>query len=463
MVFSSLVFIILFLPATLLLYFTARRRSLKNLVLLAVSLLFYAWGEPRYIFLMMASIIVNWAIAHAISRSENWKKPILFFGIAVNLSAIAVFKYLGFLTENFNLLAGADFVVPEIVLPIGISFYTFQAISYLVDVYRGEVHAQKNPIFFGTYLAMFPQLIAGPIVRYKTIEHDLVNRSVTMQDFAQGLRRFGIGLAKKVLVANTMGRIADGLIEAGPAVGALPAWIAFIAYALQIYFDFSAYSDMAIGLGRMFGFRYLENFNYPYIARSVTDFWRRWHISLSSFFRDYVYIPLGGNRVGPVRWIVNLFIVWGLTGLWHGASWNFIAWGVYYGVLLGLEKLVMLSLIQRTPRVVQHLYVFLTFIAGWVIFRIENVSEIIAWFSSLTGAFGWGHPATLNVLNLLHLYPWLIFGVIGATPLIGNFLASIERHPTRAWCVDVWILLMVAWSIIELILGGFNPFIYFRF
>ncbi len=338
MVFSSLTFLFFFLPCTLVAYYTRSSRRWRNTLLVVASILFYAWGEPVYVILFLASIVTNWGLGLAMVRLGSRRAWILAGGVALNLLGIGIFKYAGFLVWNMNCVLGAAWPIPQIGLPIGISFYTFQAISYLVDVYRGEVRPQKNPVFFGTYLAMFAQLIAGPIVRYKTIEEELLERRESTREFALGLERFCAGLGKKVLIANTMGYVADAILAQSPTVGLLPAWFAFIAYSFQIYFDFSGYSDMAIGLGRMFGFHFLENFNYPYTARSVTDFWRRWHISLSSFFRDYVYIPLGGNRVSTLRWIVNLLVVWGLTGMWHGASWNFALWGCYYGVLLIGER-----------------------------------------------------------------------------------------------------------------------------
>ena len=340
MVFSSLTFLFFFLPVTLVAYYAVPSRKWRNTLLFGVSVVFYAWGEPVYVALFVVSIILNWALALAIGRATSARARWLALGVGLNLVSIGIFKYGNFVVENLAHALDVTWAIPQIALPIGISFYTFQAISYLVDVYRGTVKPQRNPVFFGTYLSMFSQLIAGPIVRYQTIENEMLGRQEKASDFAAGLERFCLGLGKKVLIANTMGYVADTLLAAPPTIGAFPAWVAFIAYAFQIYFDFSGYSDMAIGLGRMFGFHFLENFRYPYTATSVTDFWRRWHISLSTFFRDYVYIPLGGNRVGRGRWIANLLVVWALTGLWHGASWNFVLWGCYYGILLIGEKLL---------------------------------------------------------------------------------------------------------------------------
>lgn len=463
MVFASLFFLFLFLPATLTVYFLFRGRAMRNAVLLIVSLFFYSWGEPRYVVLIIVSIIINWGFALLLVRHSNWRRSILTMGVGINLVGLGVFKYTGFLIGNLDRVLSVNLPAPNISLPIGISFYTFQAISYLVDVYKGQVAAQKNPLFFGAYLALFCKLIAGPIVRYKQIETEIVSRRENLEEFIQGLRRFVIGLGKKVLIADTMGSIADKILSTGPYVGAIPAWVGFTAYTFQIYFDFSAYSDMAIGLGLMFGFHFLENFNYPYMARSVTEFWRRWHISLSTFFRDYVYIPLGGNRVTRGRWLVNLAVVWGITGLWHGASWNFVLWGLYYGVLVVCEKLFLRIWMEKAPRILQHVFVIFSFIFGWVIFRIQDFSLIVGWLGSMFGTHGWGHPMTLNALNVLHKYPWLIFAAIGSTPVVGNFFKNVRRTPLGSLLVDLCIGAILFWSVLEVALGGFSPFIYFKF
>jgi alginate O-acetyltransferase complex protein AlgI len=406
---------------------------------------------------------MNWGIALLLARHTSWRRSLLTLGVGANIVGIGVFKYAGFLIENLNQFFSVNLQAPNISLPIGISFYTFQAISYLVDVYRGQIVAQKNPLFFGAYLALFAKLIAGPIVRYKQIETEIVSRRENLEDFIQGLRRFAIGFGKKVLIADTMGSIADKILSTDPYVGAIPAWVGFTAYTFQIYFDFSGYSDMAIGIGRMFGFHFLENFNYPYVARSVTEFWRRWHISLSSFFRDYIYIPLGGNRISRGRWVINLTVVWGITGLWHGASWNFVLWGLYYGVLVVCEKLFLRSWMDKAPRIIQHAFVIFSFIIGWVIFRIEDFSLIGGWLGSMFGIHGWGHPMTLNALNILHKYPWFIIAAIGSTPVIGNFIKDVRRTPLGSLFVDLWIGAILFWSVLEIALGSFNPFIYFQF
>jgi alginate O-acetyltransferase complex protein AlgI len=436
---------------------------MKNIVLLVVSLFFYSWGEPRYIVLIIASILINWVIALFMTQHSKRRKLSLAVGVAINVVGLGFFKYVGFFTQSLNQFSNVSMPVPNIALPIGMSFYSFQAISYLVDVYRGRVEAQRNPLFFGAYLAFFAKLMAGPIVRYKQIATEMVSRHENLEEFIQGLRRFIIGLGKMVLIANTMGSLADKILLAGPHVGAIPAWIGFIAYAFQIYFDFSAYSDMAIGLGRMFGFHFPENFNYPYVAPSVTEFWRRWHISLTTFFRDYVYIPLGGNRVSPGRWAVNLAIVWAITGLWHGASWNFVLWGLYYGALLACEKLFLLEWMRKWPRFLQHAFVILCFIFGWVIFRIQDFTMIGEWFASMFGAYGWGHPMTLNALNILHKYPWLLIAAIGSTPMVGNLLKKVSRTSRGATFVDLCLGATLIWSVLEITLGGFSPFIYMQF
>jgi alginate O-acetyltransferase complex protein AlgI len=463
MVFSSLVFLFFFLPLTLAGYFACPNRMWRNLLLLMVSLAFYAWGEPLYVVLMIASIAMNWGLAHAMLACPRREKAVLVGGVAVNLLGIGVFKYAGFAVTNLSDLFGLAWPVPHVALPIGISFYTFMAVSYLVDVYRRRVRPQPNPLCFGTYLTMFPHLIAGPIVRYETIEGEIVGRRENLADFALGLRRFCIGLGKKVLIANTMGKVADALLAQDPTVGALPAWAAIAAYSFQIYFDFSAYSDMAIGLARMFGFHFLENFNYPYIAQSVTDFWRRWHISLSSFFRDYVYIPLGGSRVGSARRTVNLMAVWALTGLWHGASWNFVCWGSYFGLILIAEKLFWGRMLERLPAVARHGYTILVFTMGWVMFRIEDFALMGKWFGALFGAYGLGHPSTLGALGLLHHWPWYLVAAVGATPAIARLLARAEEQRWGRCAYFLAALGIFAWSSVALVLDGFNPFIYFRF
>ncbi len=464
MVFSSFVFLFYFLPLTLVAYFSSNNRAWRNVVLLITSLFFYSWGEPHYVVLMIASITLNWFLALLIARRTNYSVVILVFGVVINLFGIALFKYGNFFVENAGNAFGFQLRLAHIYLPIGISFYTFQAISYLVDVYRDNITPQKNPVFFGAYLSMFPQLIAGPIVRYETIEQELLSRRENMGDISDGLRRFIIGFCKKIFIANTMGVIADTILRAEPStVGAIPAWYGFVAYTFQIYFDFSGYSDMAIGLGRMFGFHFLENFNYPYISRSVTEFWRRWHISLSTFFRDYVYIPLGGNQVTTSRWLINILIVWSLTGLWHGASWNFMCWGLYYGILLAGERKLWGGLLSALPRLFQHFYTIFIFVFGWIIFRIESFRDIGRWVMTILGFYGPGKVSTLEIMNILQYYPWFIVASIASTPIVAKLLQRRRKSLVGGYVYDFCSACLFFIALTKLATGAFNPFIYFRF
>ena len=473
MLFSSLTFLFLFLPLFFLTYFIVKGRKGRNLVLFLFSLVFYAWGEPLYLFLMLFSLSLNYLFAILIDKQKGkGKKAFLVGAVAANLLLLGVYKYAAFAVGTVNGIFGTALPLPQIALPIGISFYTFQILSYVVDVYRGEVKCQYNLVFLGSYLAAFPQLIAGPIVRYETVEEELTERSENLTDITNGVRRFLFGLAKKVLIANTMASVCDKLLENTPVeLGAAGAWIAIVSYALQIYFDFSGYSDMAIGLGAMMGFHYLENFNYPYIASSITDFWRRWHISLSTFFRDYVYIPLGGNRVSKPRWVFNMGVVWLLTGLWHGASWNFVLWGVYFFLLLTFEKLVV-SKIKWKPRVANHVITLLLILLGWVLFRSETLSYAGQWAAAMFGGYGLlGLDAsTLPVLlqksevNTVYLIT-LVFGIVLSTPIAKKLTApTLGEKPTVIGIVrDVLALALFLLCIITLASGAYNPFIYFRF
>lgn len=376
MVFSSFSFIFVFLPIVLAIYYLVKDKY-KNVCICIASLIFYAWGEPKNILLMLISVILNYFLAIWIGNTKGTKKKVLLIiDIILNIMIIGFFKYANFLIDNINYILHTNIGNVEVALPIGISFYTFQILSYVIDVYRGNVKVQKNIIKLCTYISLFPQLIAGPIVRYEDIEKQLDDRKESFDKFIEGLKRFIYGLGKKVLLANNMALIADTIYETNPNNGTIMLWLAAIGYTLQIYFDFSGYSDMAIGLGKMFGFEFMENFNYPYIAKSVTDFWRRWHISLSTWFKDYVYIPLGGNRVSQLKLVRNILIVWGLTGLWHGANWNFIIWGFYYAILLIIEKLVLNKWLDKLPKVVKHIYSLLIIVIGWVIFRTEDLSQI---------------------------------------------------------------------------------------
>ena len=470
MLFSSLHFILFFFPLFLLVYFSAKKRYTRNVILFVFSLVFYAWGEPLYIFLMLFSLTVNYFSAILIDRRRDIAKKLLILNVVVNLSMLGVFKYAGFVLETVNLIPGVSLSVPSIALPIGISFYTFQIMSYVIDVYRGDTAVQHNYIFLGAYLAAFPQLIAGPIVRYITVAEELENRQETLDDFAAGCRRFIMGLSKKVLISNVMAETADLLLASSAEdIGAVGAWIAVLAYTLQIYFDFSGYSDMAIGMGRMMGFHYLENFNYPYTAVSVTDFWRRWHISLSSFFRDYVYIPLGGNRVSKPRWIFNLSVVWILTGLWHGASWNFVLWGVYFGVLLILEKLIWGKTIEKIP-VLRHIYTILVFVFGWVIFRAENLTQAGEIFEAMFGMYGLsGESARLPIIlqssgfDIVFIIMF-IAGIILSAPVYPKLIQNnVAKSRALSVSFDIVLILLLIASAASIAVGSYNPFIYFRF
>ena len=469
MVFSSLTFLFLFFPIVIGVYYLCPR-ALRNLWLLAASLLFYAWGEPVYIRLMVASILFNYLCGLGVAALQKREKKgiakaLLILCVVGNIGALGVFKYADLLIGTINGIAGSHLALLELALPIGISFYTFQALSYVIDVYRGTVAAQKNPITFGTYIALFPQLIAGPIVQYKTVEEQLSCRRETAAQFAAGIGRFTVGLGKKVLIANQVGALWDtvsALPQAQLAAGT--AWLGALAFTFQIYFDFSGYSDMAIGLGKMLGFEFLENFDYPYLSRSITEYWRRWHISLGTWFREYVYIPLGGNRHGLSRQILNLIIVWGLTGLWHGASWNFLLWGLYYGVILIVEKVWLLRPLQKAPAAVQHLYSLLLIILGWIIFALTDFSAIGGYFAALFGAHGGLDSSTMYLLtsNLI----LLVIAGFASTRLPAKLAAGFVQRLTPAGqtavkCIfytGVLLMCIAFW-----VGDSYNPFLSFRF
>jgi alginate O-acetyltransferase complex protein AlgI len=469
MLFSELSFLFCFLPLFYLFTFLARKSiPLKNYILLVFSIVFYAWGEPVYILLLIFSIFGNYVdglLIHKYWDKPATKKLVFILGIIFNLGLLGFFKYAGFAVESVNGLFSLSIPVPEITLPIGISFYTFQIMSYVIDLYRGEVKVQKNMFFLGAYLVGFPQLIAGPIVRYQTIADELLDRTATAEDIAYGMRRFIIGLGKKVLIANQAAVIADKLLGSSmEKYGAVGAWLAIIAYTLQIYYDFSGYSDMAIGMGRSMGFHYLENFNYPYIAVSVTDFWRRWHMSLSTFFRDYLYIPLGGNRVSVPRWIFNMLVVWMLTGLWHGASWNFVIWGVYFGVLLILEKLVFPKL--KEVKVLNHVVALLLIVIGWTIFRSESVAQIGDILRGLFGGWGFADMTSLHQSGVLRLpyFIAMLCGIIGSIPFITKKAAGVLNSTRPGRVVgDLLFVVVLLLCVAFLAKGSYNPFIYFRF
>ena len=464
MVFSSLTFLFAFLPIVLIGYYLLPKKA-KIWFLLLASLVFYAWGEPLYVLLMIGSILVNWAIGLLMDRTERHKKVFLIASVVLNLALLFAFKYTGLFWNTVRGLFPAPIAekTVNIRLPIGISFFTFQIMSYVIDLYRGKAKVQKNPVVFGAYVAMFPQLIAGPIVRYVDIEVQLQNPDLRLDGIAEGVRQFLVGLGKKVLIANAMGTLWAQLSASPFENGVLGAWVGIFAYTFQIYFDFSGYSDMACGLGRMLGFRFVQNFNYPYIAESVTDFWRRWHISLSTWFREYVYIPLGGNRKGVPRQILNLLIVWALTGLWHGASWNFVVWGTYYGVLLTLEKLFLGKAVARLPKIARRIYAFLIAALGWGIFYFTDFSALSAYFGSLVGIGNPGAFTPTSAAWCLGYLPMLLLAAVASTPLVSTVANKAERFrwfaPVRLIaCVVLFLLCLAA-----LASQSYNPFIYFRF
>ncbi len=452
MVFSNLIFLFLFLPIFILVYFIFKKRKIRNLVLLIFSLLFYAYGEPIYVFLMIGSIIVNYLMGLKLKKN----KKLFICSIIFNLLILFVFKYLDFLISTINLVFKTSIPLFNISLPIGISFYTFQTISYLVSVYKGNVKSQKNIIDLGCYIAAFPQLIAGPIVRYETVNEELINRKENFKDFASGIRRFIVGLSKKVLIADYLGLVASRIFQYS-GVGFIAAWIGMICYTLQIYYDFSGYSDMAIGLGRMLGFHYLENFDYPYISKSITEFFRRWHMSLSSFFKDYVYIPLGGNRVSKVKLIRNIIVVWFLTGLWHGANFNFILWGVYYGVFLVIEKFFLKKHLDK-HNTISHFYLLLVTIIGWVIFRSESFTEIKDILASMFMFNGLGNIKLIEYIGIIDIKNILalVFGIVFAIPVIKNL-------DNKKVYFDILLIIIFIISILSIVNSSYSPFIYFRF
>ena len=460
MLFSSITFLYYFLPIVFIVYFIVPK-SWKNAVLLISSLFFYAWGEPKYVILMVISIFLGYLFGLLIERhrGQTAGRIWMILSVAVSLSFLVYFKYADFFIGNFNALFGRDVPLLQIVLPIGISFYTFQLISYTVDVYRGE-SAQKNFLHMATYIAMFPQLIAGPIVRYSQISIQLTDRSHSMEKVASGITRFIFGLGKKVLIANQLGELC-AIFQASTDRSVLFYWIYAFAFALQIYFDFSGYSDMAIGLGKIFGFRFAENFNYPFVAKSITDFWRRWHISLGTWFRDYLYIPLGGSRVALPRWILNIFIVWFLTGFWHGANWNFVLWGLFYGVFLLLEKLFLGKLLEKCPAL-GHIYVIFLILISFTIFNGDNMMIVS---QNLAGMFGLSRLPLVSPETLYYLRSFgvlLIVAAIGSTPAVKLAAGKLpEKAKTILTPIVLALLLLVITAF--LVDGSFNPFLYFRF
>ena len=472
MIFSSLLFLFRFLPLVLLLYY-AFPKKLRNLILFLVSLVFYAWGEPVYVILMIVSILISWTGGLAVDRflrvgNERGAKIALGVSVAAGLSLLGFFKYADFVLRTINQAAGSDIPLLRLALPIGISFYTFQTISYIIDVYRGNARVQTNIISYGAYVTMFPQLIAGPIVQYKTIDRQLRKRQESSEEFAEGVMRFMTGLGKKVLLANNAGVLWDSIrvMDTG-SLPVLTAWIGIAAFTFQIYFDFSGYSDMAIGLGHMFGFRFLENFDHPYLAKSATEFWRRWHISLGTWFREYVYIPLGGNRVGSLGLIRNTMIVWLLTGIWHGADWNFMLWGVYYGILLLLEKLVFGNVLEKLPSLLRHVYCMFVVMIGWYLFSYNEISGGTGYLAALFGGGG----CFMNRGSVYQLYSnavLLVILILGSTTIplksASWILRKVRNSNTAtvvlrgAFTVAVFLL-----SVAYLVGDSYNPFLYFRF
>ena len=461
MLFSGIPFLFYFLPGVLIGYFLMPR-FLKNAFLLAVSLLFYAWGEPRYVVLMAGSILLFYGFGRGIdkAKSRNWKKVWLWSAVLVGVALLGLFKYADFAVDNWNRLTGMSVPLLKLALPIGISFYTFQCVSYAVDVYRGETPAQKDPIAFGAYVALFPQLIAGPIVRYVDIAAQLKDRKTSWDDFSRGLMGFLVGLGKKVLIANPLGELTE-IFRASDEKSVVFYWLYAVAFMLHIYFDFSGYSDMAVGLGRIFGFRFPRNFDYPYVSSSVTEFWRRWHMTLGGWFRDYVYIPLGGNRVSAAKWVRNILVVWMLTGLWHGAAWNFVVWGLLFAALLLAEKWI--PGLKKLPGLLRHGYVLLAVLLSFVIF---NASTLAQGWEDIRGMFGLLDVPLVTGQALYYLRSYavlLLAGCVGATPLVRDLALRLDR---RSWAAALWPVAAVALLLIctaYLVDGSFNPFLYFRF
>ena len=461
MLFSSIPFLYCFLPAVVLVYFLVPRKF-KNAVLLAFSLLFYGWGEPKYVFLMMATITAFYICGLAIGKAQTqkWKKTWLMTSVVVGIGLLAIFKYADFFIANFSAATGLSIPLLRLALPVGISFYTFQSLSYTIDVYRGKVPVQQNPISFGAYVTLFPQLIAGPIVRYADVARELDSRTHSWDDTMLGIRRFLIGLGKKIILADNFALLIS-LFRDSSEKSVLFYWMYAIAFTLNIYFDFSGYSDMAIGLGRIFGFHFIENFNYPYLSESITEFWRRWHMSLGSWFRDYVYIPMGGNRVPKWRWVLNIFTVWMLTGFWHGAAWNFILWGLLFGCLLLAEKRI--PAMGKLPSAVKHLYVMLIVVLSFVLFNAESLSQAGTDFASL---FGLGNLPAVTTETLYYLRSYgLLFavGFVGATPIVKQIAIRVEKSKVG---VVLEVLLLIGILLVctaYLVDGSFSPFLYFRF
>lgn len=470
--FSSTVFLYLFLPVVLFFYYVIfkKSRKLQNIFLLFASLFFYAWGEPKFVLIMIASIIVNWAfglLVHKQSNNKTASRFIIAFDVAFNLGILFVFKYLKFTGGIFDSLFGTNFNIPDIALPIGISFFTFQAMSYVVDVYQGKGQVQKNILNVGLYISFFPQLIAGPIVRYETVANEILYRKETVNDFFDGFARFIVGLAKKVLLANSFAILADNAFAVcteGNELSVAFSWLGAIGYTLQIFFDFSGYSDMAIGLGRMFGFHFLENFNYPYISTSISEFWRRWHISLGTWFRDYLYFPLGGSRVSKPRNIFNLFVVWFLTGLWHGANYTFIVWGLMYFVLISIEKLTKFDKKNgKALNIVKWIYTLFFVVLGWVIFRADTIGDAIIYIKSMFGLNGNHAIDGMFTGYFEQNIILLIIGIVLCTPLFKMLKEKIKPNIALEIISILILIALFILSVSSLVSNSYNPFIYFNF
>ena len=470
MLFSSLTFLFGFLPILLILYFIIKNRKYKNIILLIFSLIFYAWGEPKYIFLMLLTILIVYIFGILIDKFDKENKKILkkislIICIILVLGSLIFFKYSNFLIENINLVFKAKFKPLNVVMPIGISFYTFQILSYIIDLYNKKIKLQKNYFSLALYVSLFPQLIAGPIVRYETVEEEIDNRKETKEDVISGTKRFIIGLSKKVIIANQMALLADLVFNKhNGTYGTTIIWLGTLAYTLQIYFDFSGYSDMAIGLGRVFGFHFLENFDYPYISKSVTEFWRRWHISLSTWFRDYIYIPLGGNRVSKFKWIRNIILVWLLTGLWHGAAWNFIIWGIYYGLLLLFEKLFFDKILKKLPTIVNWLYTFIIVMIGWMIFRSNSLNELLLFIKTM---FIYKQTDWITILadnlSTFNALTFVLPAFILSFPIFKKIEAKYFDKTIYVILTNIILLILFIMCIVYLTSSSYNPFIYFRF
>ncbi len=471
MPFSSLHFLFLFLPVFLLLYFVIPVRWWRNLLLLGGSLFFYAWANPIYLILLIASILFNWLLARWIGslhekQKGGWAKVVMLVAVIANLLVLTFYKYSGFLVDNINALFHANIVLRELPLPLGISFFTFSAVSYIVDVYRTDVKAERNLIHLANYLAMFPKMAQGPITRYGQVETTLKERKVPVGDIADGIRRFIVGLSKKVLIADNVAIVANAVFGKNPSsIGADMAWYGVIAYALQIYFDFSGYTDMAIGLGKILGFRFPENFNYPYISRSISDFWRRWHMSLTSFFRDYVFMPLEIARKKEkfIRQQTNLVIVFLLTGLWHGASWNFVIWGIYFGVILAIEAIGLGKWLKKIPVFFQHLYSIILILMGWIFFRIENIAKWGPFFKALFGGNGWTGQYTLKGLNIFLFWPLMALAIFLSTPILAHKWEMLRNNKIAYVITDVLFLALFVLSVSFLVANGYEAFLYAQF